>query len=83
MKSNYSISCSASIDVTAYYIENGGYTSDSDYGTASTLGTSAFSVYVYPDTDMLSSGEAEFSVEHSSYGTASGSLSASCPTGIK
>jgi hypothetical protein len=83
MESDYSISCSASIDLTANYIQGGSYTSDSSYRTTSTLGSSPFSLSIYPDTDLLSSGYADFEVEHASYGTAGGSLSASCPTAVK
>jgi len=76
-------SCSASIDVMANYISNGSYTSESDSGSASSLGRSGMSVSIYPNTDLLSSGNADFEVDHSTYGNASGSLTAYCPTAVK
>jgi hypothetical protein len=80
---NISISCSASIDVEAEYISNGRYVTESDYETRSTLGPSGFSVTVIPNTDLLSSGYASYNISTSSYGHASASLSASCPTAVK
>lgn len=82
MSSTVAISCDASINVYATYIENGSYTTEGDSKSASTLGTT-MSLTVSPFTDLLAYGDADFSVDHVTYGSASGSLSASCPTALK
>ena len=74
-------SCAASIHVEATYIQEGSYTSDTDYESAAYLST--MTVSIYPNTDLLSYGNASFYVNHSTYGYASEYLSASCTTGTK
>ena len=73
--------CAASISIEANYIQNGESTSETDYESASSL--SSMSVSIYPSTDLLSSGNATFYVNHSTYGSAAEYLSASCPTALR
>lgn len=73
----------ADISATATYIRDGAYTSESDSDSATTLGPSYFSVTIYPATDLLSYGNAFYSVETTSYGDVTEELSASCPTAVK
>jgi hypothetical protein len=73
--------CTVYISLEATYIQDGSYTTDSDYESASSL--SSMSLSIYPSTDLLSSGYASFSVGHATYGSVSDSLSASCPTAVK
>lgn len=73
-------SCAASISIQANYIQDGNYTSETDYESASSL--SSMSLSIYPNSDLLSSGSATFNLSAGNDRVAE-YLSASCPTATK
>ena len=82
MSATAAFPCSASIDINATYIYDGSYMTESDSDSTTIIGGAAFTVSIYPSTDLLSSGSASFEMNSSSYGNMTDSLSASCPTNV-